>query len=107
MRQLFYRFSLDAAKFNGQIFVCLFLIWLVLVYCAIVSIRSQGFSARQQRTWIWVVVGIPLVGLLVYLPFSIRREDLPQILLLVLQKERLAKKQKPKSNALPKGDRSA
>src|SRR4051812_41767834 len=88
------RFSLEAAKFNGQVFFFLFVVWAVLVFCAVTSIRSQGFSERQQRMWIWVVLGVPLLGLLVYLPFSVRREDLPQILLLIMQKDRLAKRMK-------------
>ncbi len=105
MRELLNRFSLEAAKFNGQVFICLLLIWAVLVGCAMVSIRTQGFSARQQRMWIWVVACVPLVGLLVYLPFSVRREDLPQILVLMLQKDRLAKR--ARKSTPPKGERSA
>ena len=102
MREILNRFSLEAAKFNWQVFACLLMIWVVLVFCASVSIKSQNFSERQRRAWMWLVVGVPFIGLLVYLPFSIRREDLPQILVLMLQKDRLAKK--TKKNALPKGE---
>ena len=77
MSEILSRFSLEAAKFNGQIFACLVLIWVALVTCAIVSINSQSFSGRRRWIWIWIVVGIPLFGLLAYLPFSVRREDLP------------------------------
>jgi hypothetical protein len=105
MRQLLSRFSLEAAKFNWQVFLCLLVIWAVLVCCAVISINSQGFSQAQRRVWLWVVTCVPLFGLLVYLPFSIRRDDLPQIILLMLQKDRLTKKNK--KAPLPKGGRSA
>jgi hypothetical protein len=102
--ELLNRFSLEAAKFNYQVFLCLFLIWCTLVVCAIFSINSHKFSTRQRHLWLWVVIGVPLFGLLAYLPFSIRREDLPQILLLKLQKHR-----GPKNDAkfvLAKGGRA-
>ena len=103
MSEIFNRFSLDAAKFNGQIFFSLFLLWIVLVSCAIVSLNTQGFSSRQRRLWIWVIVGVPLLGLLAYLPFSVRREDLPQFFLLKIHKDRALKKVK---NAAPTGNRT-
>jgi len=105
MSEAIKRFSLEAAKFNGQVFFFLLVIWAVLLFCAIVSIKSQGFSERQQRMWMWVVICVPLLGLLVYLPFSVRREDLPQILLLIMQKDRLSKRMK--KAATSKGTRHA
>src|SRR5438105_14332642 len=102
MSEILSRFSLEAAKFNGQIFACLVLIWVALVTCAIVSINSQSFSGRRRWIWIWIVVGIPLFGLLAYLPFSVRREDLPQVFLMTLQKDQRAKKAK-KSTAATEG----
>jgi hypothetical protein len=105
MSEAIKRFSLEAAKFNGQVFFFLLLVWVVILFCAIVSIKSQGFSESQQRMWIWFVVGVPLLGVLVYLPFSVRREDLPQILLLIMQKDRLSKRMK--KAATSKGARHA
>src|SRR5882762_9633410 len=101
MSELLNRFSLEAAKFNGQVFLSLLLIWIAMVCCAIVSINSQGFSDRQRRLWIWIIVGVPLLGVLAYLPFSVRREDLPQVFLMKIQKDRAMKKVKP---AAPSGD---
>src|SRR4051812_18401003 len=92
MSQILNRFSLEAAKFNGQIFGCLLIIWIAMVVCAIVSINSQHFSERRRWMWIWIVTGIPLFGLLAYLPFSVRREDLPHLFLMAIQKEQRAKK---------------
>jgi hypothetical protein len=92
MSEILNRFSLQAAKFNGQVFLALLIIWIAIVCCAVVSVNSQGFSDRQRRLWIWIILCVPLLGLLAYLPFSIRREDLPQIFLMKMQKDRLAKK---------------
>lgn len=92
MSEILNRFSLEAAKFNFQVFACLLLIWFAIVYCAMQSIASQSCSPRQRRIWRWIVVGVPLFGLLAYLPFSIRREDAPHILLLRPQKDRTQKK---------------
>lgn len=105
MSEILNRFSLEAAKFSGQVVLCLFLIWAAMVYCAVLSINSQSFSERQRRAWLWIVIGLPLLGLLAYLPFSVRREDLPQLFLLKMQKDRQGRKTKPA--ARPKGGRSA
>src|SRR5258707_945123 len=104
MSEIFKRFSLEAAKFNSQVLLSLLLIWMAIVYCAIVSINSQGFSERQRRLWIWIIVAVPLLGLLAYLPFSVRREDLPQVFLMKIHKDRAMKKAK---SAAPSGDRTA
>ncbi len=94
MSELLNRFSLETAKFNSQVFLSLFFIWVALVYCAVISINSQGFSDRQRRLWIWIIMGVPLLGLLAYLPFSVRREDLPQVFLMKVHKDRSLKKVK-------------
>lgn len=94
MSEILNRFSLEAAKFNSQVFLSLLLIWIALVCCAIVSINSQGFSERQRRLWVWIIVCVPLLGLLAYLPFSVRREDLPQVFLMKIHKDRASKKLK-------------
>jgi len=97
MSEILNRFSLEAAKFNGQVFLSLLVIWVCIVCCAIISINSQSFSERQRRYWIWTVVGLPLLGLLAYLPFSIRREDLPQVFLMKIQKDRAMRKDTKRS----------
>ncbi len=88
MSEILNRFSLDAAKFNGQIFACLAIIWAAIVGMSILSINSQRLSERQRRFWIALVVCVPLFGVLAYLPFSVRREDLPQMFLMKFQKNR-------------------
>src|SRR3954463_9523232 len=101
MSEILSRFSLEAAKFNSQVFLALFLIWVALMVCALASLNSQGFTDRQRRVWFWIILCVPLLGLLASLPFSIRREDLPQLFLLKANKDRAAKK--VKRTALPGG----
>jgi hypothetical protein len=70
MREALNRFSLDAVKFNSQMLLCLIAIWLVVIGTTISSIYSQPFSKKQRMFWILLVVCLPVVGLLIYLPFS-------------------------------------
>ena len=91
MSDIFSRFSLHAAKFNGQVWLCLAVIWLIVLGSAITSIYAQPFSARQQKFWILAVVFLPLLGVLAYLPFSFRREQLAQLFFIRLQRDRNSK----------------
>ena len=75
--KLLYRFDFQAAHWDMRVAAFLFLVWLVILACAISSIRSQGFSPAQERLWIGLVVFLPLVGLLAYLPFSVRHDEMP------------------------------
>ena len=68
------KFSLDAAKFTQSMFICAMVIWLMVVGCALHSIWIQPFTRRQRLFWILLVVGVPVLGLLVYLPVSFRKE---------------------------------
>jgi len=88
MSELAYQFSLHAAKFTGQVWVCLGVIWLVVLACAFTSIQAQPFSARQQKFWISVVVFVPILGVLAYLPFSFQREHLAQLFFIRLKQDR-------------------
>lgn len=88
MSEIFNRFSLQAAKFNGQVWLCIGVIWLIVLACTIASIREQPFSIRQQRFWIFAVIFVPIFGLLAYLPFSFRREQLAQFFFIHSQRDR-------------------
>jgi hypothetical protein len=76
------KFSLDAVKFTKSMFVCYVIIWLMVVGCALHSIWHQPFTRRQRLFWMLLVVGVPLLGVLVYLPFSFRKETDPGLALL-------------------------
>ncbi|MCX8089760.1 MAG: hypothetical protein N3I86_02335 [Verrucomicrobiae bacterium] len=77
MSELLNRFSFDAAKFNAQTALCMLIIWLMVLGCAIWSIRSQSFTSRQRWFWILTVVCLPGIGVLFYLPFSLGKDRLP------------------------------
>jgi hypothetical protein len=46
-----------------------------VVWACINSILSQPFSSRQRTFWIVVVIALPLVGALAYLPYSTRKDE--------------------------------
>jgi hypothetical protein len=77
MTELIYRFSVDAVKLNKQVLVCSLAVWMIVIGCTIMSIVGQPFSKKQRMFWVLMVVGVPLFGLLSYLPFSIRKENYP------------------------------
>ena len=77
MSELIYRFSVDAVKLNKQVLLCSIVIWIAVVSCAVSSILNQPFSRKERMFWVLVILGLPLVGLLSYLPFSIQKENYP------------------------------
>jgi hypothetical protein len=68
------RFSLDAVKFNNQVLICLIIIWIVVLACAVHSVICQPFNKHQRWFWILLIVCLPGVGLLCYLPFALTKE---------------------------------
>jgi len=80
LTHLLNRFSLHAAKWNPAIGGCLFIIWIAVLGCIISSILEQPFDRRQRVFWIAVVLFVPIMGVLAYIPFAFRMEDLPHIL---------------------------
>ena len=107
MSELLNRFSFQASKFNPQIAACFGFLWLVVLWCVIASILAQPFSSRQRLFWIGIVVLLPLFGVLAYLPFSFKREDLPQFFVMKTQKDRHKKGSKKPGNTPASGGRSA
>ena len=61
------------AKWDATAWTCALALWLALLACAITSICTQRFGAVQRRCWVFVVIALPILGLLAYLPFSIQR----------------------------------
>ena len=82
MRELFSRFTFQESKLTTQIWVFAAFLWLVVLSCAIASVCAQPYSKRQRFIWIALVVCVPVLGLLAYLPFSIRRDELPTAFLI-------------------------
>lgn len=81
MNTLLYKFTLQNAKFNQTVLLCALFLWIVLIACAVASINSQPYPKKQRSFWIMLVICVPIVGLLAYLPFSFRKEEIPQMFL--------------------------
>ncbi len=91
MSHILNRFSLNAAKWNNSVALALAIIWIAVLGCVISSILAQPFDPRQRFFWIALVILLPGIGILAYLPFAFRKEDLPHIF---LRKSKRSKKKK-------------
>jgi phospholipase D-like protein len=74
MSEFLNRFSFSSAQSSTEIAICTGVLWALMVWCAITSIRAQPFNMTTRRFWIVVVIAVPILGLLAYLPFSLTRE---------------------------------
>ena len=81
MLHLLNRFSFQSANWNSLVILALVIIWVSVIACVISSILGQPFDRKQRIFWIAIVILIPPVGILAYLPFAFRKEDLPHIFL--------------------------
>jgi MFS-type transporter involved in bile tolerance (Atg22 family) len=93
MAHILNHFSLQAAKWNSLVLMALIVVWVGVLTCVISSILSQPFDRKQRIFWIGIVMIVPFLGVLSYLPFSFRKEDLPHIFL----KRKKRSKKGPKS----------
>ena len=59
--------------------IALIVIWLAVLACIISSILTQPFDRRQRIFWIAMVVLLPGLGVLAYLPFTFHKEELPHM----------------------------
>lgn len=62
---------------GSLVMICTLFLWLVVVACAISSVVAQPIKPKQRTFWIALILGLPLLGLLAYLPFSIRKDQHP------------------------------
>jgi hypothetical protein len=93
MNELLSRFHFQESSLTFQVWAAAGLIWAAVLICTISSIVAQPFTGKQRIAWILIVVAIPLFGLLAYLPFSIRRDELPTAFLMRGQSKNRDKKQ--------------
>jgi hypothetical protein len=72
------KFSFDPQKVDDTIWLLMALVWLVVVGCAIGSVIAQKhrFTKQQKIKWILFILCVPVIGLLAYLPYSLKREGL-------------------------------
>lgn len=73
------RFSLDAIKFDMVVMAGMVFVWFVVWICSLMSIRSQGLSKGRRVFWTLVVTFLPVIGVLLYIPFSFRVENYPDL----------------------------
>jgi len=87
MTDLLSRISTENFKIDSQVWVCLAFIWLVVAGCAVSSVFSQShsFTRKQRVFWMLLVLGLPVAGLMIYLPFSLA--DKESILLMSLKRK--------------------
>lgn len=81
MSTLLNRFNFQSTDWNGWVSTALLLIWACVVACVISSILAQPFQRGQRIFWIATVILLPVVGILAYLPFAFRKENLPHMFL--------------------------
>jgi MFS-type transporter involved in bile tolerance (Atg22 family) len=91
MSHLLNRFSFQAAKWNSWIILVLIFIWVCVLACVIGSILAQPFDRKQRIFWIAIVILLPFLGILSYLPFAFRKEELP---LMFMRKSKRHRKRK-------------
>jgi chromate transport protein ChrA len=69
--QFLSRFDFSDPHFGQEMFFFVAIIWCVVLVSAVWSICSKMQKWPARAFWIAIVVCLPLVGLLLYLPFSI------------------------------------
>lgn len=79
MSDFFQRFNWKYLKDGPEIPYGILVIWVIVVLCAIGSVRAQDFNERQKWFWIGLIVLLPGIGLMAYLPFAIKKDTIPQM----------------------------
>ena len=64
------RFGFNPIQWNVWMVLGFLLVWSLVVACAVHSIFHQALDRKQQKFWMWMVIAVPVLGLLCYLPFS-------------------------------------
>lgn len=73
------RFSFFARPADTLTWCTLAIVWVLVLACAISSVFKEYQSPKQRMFWTLMIVGLPVAGLLCYLPFSFKREDYPML----------------------------
>ena len=92
MRDFIDRFTLDAIKFDYQVLAGMVIIWMLVVVCSIHSLLNQRIKPSTRNLWIAVILGLPVIGVLFYLPFSFRLENYPDLFIWKKSKANSGKK---------------
>lgn len=70
------RFDFSDPSVTGEVLFFVAVVWVVVVACAVWSIFLRMRSWPARLFWIAMVVALPLVGLVLYLPFSLDHDAL-------------------------------
>ncbi|MBI5773422.1 MAG: PLDc N-terminal domain-containing protein [Verrucomicrobia bacterium] len=82
MESFLARFSWDAIKDDKYVRLGMLGAWLAVLFCTVHSIfAQQSFSRRQRVFWISFVILAPVIGVLCYLPVSMKIEDYQHLFL--------------------------
>ncbi len=73
------KFDFGNPQFSRGIAICLLLVWVMVLGCVVWSILGQKCKPYVKLLLILMVVGIPGLGVLFYLPFSLKEELYPFI----------------------------
>lgn len=79
MSEILDRFSLDAIKFDVPVLLGMIFAWLIVAGCAIHSIWMHSKNKSKAMLWTLFIIFCPIVGVLVFLPFSFRIEHYPDL----------------------------
>lgn len=79
MLNLFNRFDFNNPHFSSQVWGAMLGIWLLLIACVISSILQRPFRRRTRIFWILTVICLPLIGVLLYLPFALKDDIYPYL----------------------------
>ena len=70
MSKFLAKFSWQTVTLTRETMIVLIVVWLALLATAVSSILSQCSTKKQRLFWLSVVIFVPVLGLLAYLPFS-------------------------------------
>ncbi len=71
------KFDFSNPTFDSRVAMLILIIWVIALGCVIWSILSQRFNLAVKLVFILLVIALPGVGVLVYLPFSLRQDLFP------------------------------
>jgi hypothetical protein len=101
MSHILRHFSLQAAKWNSTVVLGMTLVWICVLGCVISSILSQPFERKQRIFWVVLVIAVPFLGVLSYLPFAFHKDELPHIFLHKKKRTKRGKDSRPISTEEP------
>ncbi|MBA4147315.1 MAG: PLDc N-terminal domain-containing protein [Verrucomicrobia bacterium] len=62
---------------SSIVIVAALFVWLAVVGCAASSVITRPCSRRERIVWLAIIVCVPLLGLIAYLPFSVHKSNHP------------------------------